>query len=572
MGQTIKGLPASTGVAIGPVWVYRPVQVEVKRRTISSAEAEQQRLEAALTLAGEQLQALYQRTLENIGEEEAAIFEAHQLVLQDPELLDQVHTLIETQHLNAEAAVSDVVEHYAQSLLALEDEYFRARAQDVRDVGRRILYSLDGIRPEDIALPTSPVVIVAEDLTPSDTVQFDKSVILGFCTARGGPTSHTAIIARSIGVPAVVSAPVPIETLKNGTASVLDGTAGTLLLDPSETELAQAAQRQSGDKAEWEIQLAAAHQPAVTQDGVRVEVVANIGGVGDAQTAVLSGAEGVGLLRTEFLYLDRDSMPDEEEQVNLYRSIFEVLKPWPVVVRTHDIGGDKSVRYLGIQAETNTFLGWRAIRMMSERPDVLVSQFRALLRAGVETDLRIMLPMVSSVNEVRQAKTLLAQAIQSLEADGTPFLKKFQFGIMVEVPSAALLAEHLADEVDFFSIGTNDLTQYTLAVDRTNERVAPLASPLHPAVVQLIALTIRAAHKKGRWVGLCGELAGDPLAAPLLLGLGLDEFSMAAKSIPVVKQLLRRLSRSECEKIAEQVLSLPTTQEVEALLKSAVQA
>jgi phosphoenolpyruvate-protein phosphotransferase len=572
MGQTIKGLPASTGVAIGPVWIYRPVHVEVERRKVASPEAERQRLEAALTQAGEQLQVLYQRTLENIGEEEAAIFEAHQLVLQDPELLAQVQTLIDSQHLNAEAAFNDVVEQYAQSLLALEDEYFRARAQDVRDVGRRILYSLKGIRPEDIALPTRPVVIVAEDLTPSDTVQFDKSVILGFCTVRGGPTSHTAIIARSIGVPAVVSAPVPIEALKNGDTVVLDGTAGTLLLDPSETELAQAVGRQSGDQAEWEIQLAAAHQPAITQDGVRVEVVANIGGVGDAQTAILNGAEGVGLLRTEFLYLDRDSMPDEEEQVNLYQSIFEVLKPWPVVVRTLDIGGDKSVSYLGIQAEPNPFLGWRAIRMMSERPDVLVSQFRALLRAGTEADLRIMLPMVSSVNEVRQAKALLAQAIESLEADGTPFQKKFQFGIMVEVPSAALLAEHLADEVDFFSIGTNDLTQYTLAVDRTNERVAPLASPLHPAVVQLIALTIRAAHKKGRWVGLCGELAGDPLAAPLLLGLGLDEFSMAAKSIPVVKQLLRRLSRSECEKIAEQVLSLPTTQEVEALLRSAVQA
>lgn len=568
MPLTIQGLPASSGTAIGPVWVYRPVSVSVERREVASPDAEWQRLEAALARAGEQLAGLRERAASEIGEEEAAIFDAQALVASDPELIEQLREKILEERVNAEAAVQERIESYAQTLQELDNEYLSARSQDVRDVGRRILYALEGISPEASELPETPVVIAAEDLAPSDTVQFKREMILGFCTARGGPTAHTAILARSLNVPAVVSAPLPLETLQNGTTVIVDGSSGTVRIDPSEAELAQARERQSRERAAWDEQLAAAREPAITVDGVRVEVAANIGGVEDARMAVEFGAEGVGLLRTEFLYLDRAEMPGEEEQARVYREIFAILGDRPVVARTLDIGGDKAFSGSSLPAEPNPFLGWRGIRTIRERPDLLLVQFRALLRAGANARLRIMVPMVSSIEEARAAKALLEQARRELDQAGVPTARGVQFGIMVEVPSAALLAEPLAEVVDFFSIGANDLTQYTLAVDRTNERVAALASPLHPAVAQLIARTIRAAHQKNRWVGLCGEMAGDPLAAPLLLGLGLDEFSMAPKSIPAIKERLRRLDSARCQEAAEKALRAASTEEVEALLRA----
>ncbi|NTU75424.1 MAG: phosphoenolpyruvate--protein phosphotransferase, partial [Anaerolineaceae bacterium] len=423
-----------------------------------------------------------------------------------------------------------------------------------------------------MALPQEPVIIIAEDLTPSDTVAFDRSKILAFCTLKGGPTSHTAILARSIGVPATVSTPLPLEDIPNGTLLILDGSTGEVWVEPNEAELAEARKKQSAGNTQWAIILEAAQKPAFTRDGKQVEVVANIGSAADARQAVANGAEGVGLLRTEFLYMDRDSLPSEAEQINVYREIFAVMGSRPVVVRTLDIGGDKSVSYLGIKEEANPFLGWRAIRMVSERPEILVDQFRALLQAGVDSDLRIMLPMVSNIDEVIQAKNLLEISRCQLTEEGKAYAQNVQFGIMIEVPSAALLASHFAELVDFFSIGTNDLTQYTLAVDRSNERVANLASPFNPAVVTLIANTIQAAHAKGKWVGLCGEMAGDPLGTPLLLGLGLDEFSMAPKSIPEVKELLRGLTMEECRKIAQHVLTLPSAAAVEEYLKKEIAA
>ena len=376
-------------------------------------------------------------------------------------------------------------------------------------------------------------------------------------------------MARSLGIPAVVSAPLDLESLPARLEVALDGTAGKVICDPTPAEIQALQKDQDREQAAWHRAVSQAHSPAVTRDGRQVEVVANIGSAEDARLAVQYGAEGVGLLRTEFLYLDRDSLPPEAEQVRMYAEIFAVLEGRPVVVRTLDIGGDKAVSYLGVRAESNPFLGWRAIRMISERPDVLRDQFRALLQAGANTCLRIMLPMVSSLDEIRQAKAIYREALADLAAGGLPCAQNVQFGIMVEVPSAALISDRLAEEVDFFSIGTNDLTQYTLAVDRTNERVAPLASPFHPAVLRLIALTIESAHKKGRWVGLCGELAGDPKAAALLLGLGLDEFSMAAKSIPMVKAVLRTLDSARCQQVARQALSQATPQEVLNLLKEA---
>jgi phosphoenolpyruvate-protein phosphotransferase len=565
--RRIQGLPVSDGVAIGPAWLYRPTAVTVERRQVTDPQAEWVRLQAALAVTRTQLQALHARARGSVGEAEAAIFEAHQLILEDPEFLTAVRMAIETHQLNAEAAVSDAIEHYAQALLALEAAYFQARAQDVRDVGGRIIRCLVGHEPDQASGLTWPVIVLADDLTPSDTIQLDQANVLGLCTVRGGPTSHTAILARGLGVPAVVSAPIPLDEINAGTELILDGTAGAVTIDPTSESLALARRQRAEWLARRVAQLSTAAQPATTRDGHTVEVVANIGSAEEARRALEQGAEGVGLFRTEFLYLNRDRLPGEAEQIAAYRDVVEIIAGRPLVVRTLDIGGDKAVSYLGIRAEPNPFLGWRGIRTISERPDILHTQFRALLQAGVGADLRLMVPMVSCLEEVLQARELLAKAREGLAAEGRPLAEKVQFGIMIEVPSAALLAEHLAPYVDFFSIGTNDLTQYTLAVDRTNERVAALASPYHPAVLRLMAQTIQAAHAQGKWVGLCGELAGDPEAVPLLLGFGLDEFSMASAAIPAVKAAIRNWSLAEARALADTALAQATTAQVKALLR-----
>ena len=564
------GLAASAGIAIGPLWIYHPTEVKVGRLFVTDAPAEWARLQTALSTARTQLRALEERALATVGPDEAAIFAAHQLFLEDAELLKGLSEMVEVQSLNAEAAVHDSFEHYAQALQSLEEEYFKARAQDVRDVAGRVLRCLQGWADNSAGQLTQPAVIFAEDLTPSDTIEFDRDNILGLCTVRGGPSSHTAILARALGVPAVVGAPIPLHDVQNETLVILDGASGEVTLGPTLAKLSVARQRQAEWQAQRADQLSLAAQPATTRDGHRVEVVANIGGADDARQALAQGAEGVGLFRTEFLYLDRDTLANEIEQTAAYREVFQMMGGRPMVVRTLDIGGDKAVSYLGITAEPNPFLGWRAIRMIRERPDVLRTQFQGLLVAAGETgaDLRVMLPMVSSLGEVDRARELFDEADAFLRAERRALPERVQFGIMVEVPSAALIAEHFAEKVEFFSIGTNDLTQYTLAVDRTNERVAALASPYHPAVLRLVAMTIQAAHAHGKWVGLCGELAGDVQAVPVLLGLGLDEFSMAPASIPAVKDAIRHWPLPECRNIAAHVLTLPTAIAVIDYLRS----
>ncbi len=567
-----KGVPASNGIAIGKPWVYHPQTAHIVRRAVSDVEKELARFDEARQTAMQQLAGLHDKAHAEIGHHEAAIFEAHQMFLEDPELLKAITRRVREEMICAEAAVDEAVHEAAAELAAIEDEYFQARAIDLRDVGRRLVHLLLGIDTQIQGFPDEPVIVFAEDLTPSDTVQFERSKLLALVTIQGGPTSHTAILANSMGIPAVVSAPVDLGAVESSALAVADGRTGEVLLDPSADRLEALQAEQTRLQAKRAAAKARSQETATTTDGHQVEVVANIGNAQDALQALEYGAEGVGLFRTEFLFLDRHAMPTEFEQTNAYREIFDVMRGKPVVVRTLDIGGDKSVDYLGFKTEANPFLGWRAIRMMSERPDLLLSQFRALLKAGVDTDLRIMVPMVSRLTEVEQARALLRVAQEELAAEGVPFCQTLQFGIMIEVPSAVLVADHIAPLVDFFSIGTNDLTQYTMAVDRTNERVVNIASPFHPSVLRLIKLTIDAAHAQGKWVGVCGEFAGDPLAVPLLLGMGLDEFSMSPVSVPEVKDLIRRFSIEECRDIASRALRLPKTEAVRAYLQSIVSA
>ena len=566
MSHTVNGIPASPGIVIGPTWTFSPPRADVEAYTVANPGVEQLRVRAAVAAAVEQLAALEERARATIGDEEAEIFAAHQMLIEDDDLLADIHNLIETRHVNAEAAVHEIIEATAESMLELDDDYFRARSADMRDIGRRVIYALMGVTADVGRLPPEPSIIIADDLTPSDTVQFDPANVLGLATVRGGPTSHTAILARSLGIPAVVSAPVELGSLANDTPAILDGLSGRVTFFPTTDEVEE-AQAQRRDFLE---RLAGDHatrlEPALTRDGVHVEVVANIGNAEDARRAIDNGAEGVGLFRTEFLYLDRDTLPGENEQIAAYRAVAEIIGDRPLVVRTLDIGGDKAVPYLGFAAEANPFLGWRGIRLIDHHADVLLGQFRALLQASVGADLRIMVPMVASVEEAVQARGILNEAQVALHAEGRPQAERVQFGVMIEVPAAALMADKLAEVVDFFSIGTNDLTQYTLAVDRTNERVAALATPFHPAVLRLIAQTIEKAHAAGKWVGLCGEFAADPAAVPVLLGLELDEFSMAPSGIPTVKAAIRRLDRAECRAIAQDVLNLPTAAAVREYL------
>jgi phosphotransferase system enzyme I (PtsI) len=569
--RTLKGIAASAGIAVGKATVYRPVELAVERWRVEDTEVELARLQRALEESKEQLCEIHVKAEVEVGEDTARIFEAHLLILDDPALLEEVRGKIEEERLNAEAALSDAIEGYAAIFEAMEDEYMRARAADVRDVGQRVLRNLLGGGAEPLAELSSPAIVVARDLTPSDTAQMNKEMVLGFCTAMGGTTSHTAIMARILGIPAVVGLGDVALSIRNGDPLILDGGEGVVKVAPDGETMERYARLEREFKARRDEAKAAAQSPARTRDGHRVEVVANIGDVDSARIALEYGAEGVGLLRTEFLYyLDRTAIPGEEEQYEAYRAIAELLCQRPLIIRTLDIGGDKQLPYLDIGEELNPFLGWRAIRLCLERTDLFKAQLRAILRAGHGHNVKVMFPMIADVDEVRRAKALLAEAMAELEAADIPFASDVEVGIMVEVPAAAIAADVLAREVDFFSIGTNDLIQYTMACDRTNERVAYLYQPLHPAILRLIKQVIEAAHGAGKWVGMCGEMAGEPLAIPILLGLGLDEFSMNAVAIPEAKAIIRSLSLAEAKGIATNVLSLPSAEEIGAYLKEAL--
>ena len=565
--QSYRGIPASPGIAIGPAFCLQETDLSFERYTVSEIETELERFEGARKAAAGQIAQIKEKAQAEATADEAAIFDAHALFLEDPALVDAIQMSISKHRLNAEAAVLDAVEVQASTLEAMEDEYFRARAADVRDVGQRLLRNLLNLCESDLSNLKQPSIILARDLTPSDTVRLDKSLVLGFLTALGGPTSHTAILAKALNLPAVVGVGEAVLKITSGSVLTIDGSSGDVIANPDEATRSEFTERKRKYLAESTLALSRAHESATTQDGFTVEIVANVGNPADTQQALDHGAEGIGLLRTEFLYMERPTAPDEEEQLAAYDAILDLMQERPVVVRTLDVGGDKAIPYLDLGVEANPFLGWRAIRMTLDEPDFFKIQLRALLRASPGHDLRIMFPMIATLQELRSARALLAEAQDEVLTAGYPVAEKIQVGIMVEIPSVAVLADRFAHEVDFFSIGTNDLTQYTMAAERTNEKVAYLGDACHPAILRQIQRVIQAAHQEGIWVGLCGELAGDADAIPILLGLELDEFSMAPAAIPRAKDIIRRWRVSDAQKIIETVLDLDSAQDVRTYIR-----
>ena len=560
-GQPWEGIPASPGAAVGFALRLEPAPLTVTEADARDPEAEWQRLENVLARAEEEVRRLRARTAARAGDEQAAIFDAHALFLSDPDLRARARALI-WQGRSAAWAWQQVLDELIETYRHLDDPYMQARVADLQDVQRRVLRLLLGQRPPELHGPV-PGILIAEDLTPSETAQMDPDAVFGIVTARGGPTSHVAVLARSLGIPAVVGVGEGVLDIVPGTPVALDGDAGHVWVYPPD----EVVKRLRVIRERQGVTIQADLRPARTRDGQRVPVWANIVTPEDARRAVALGAEGVGLMRTEFLFVGRDAPPDEEEQYRIYRAVIEALQGFPLVIRTADIGGDKAVPYLQDQPEENPFLGWRGVRMALDRPELFLTQAKAILRASAQGPVWTMLPMVATPEEVRAAKALWAQAQAELRAQGRRFGAETPLGIMVEIPAAALLAKTLAREVAFFSLGTNDLSQYTLAADRTNPRVAHLADAWHPAVLRLIAHTVNAAHDAGIPVGVCGELAGDPAAAVLLVGLGVDELSANPPVVPQIKAALRAVTLAQARSWAQAALNMTEASQIRAWMR-----
>jgi phosphocarrier protein FPr len=554
----IPGISASPGLAIGPLYQFKRGKIIVEA-TARDADAEVTHLHQAIATAKAQLQELYDEVKQRSGASNAAIFQAHQEFLDDPDLVNEVTAQIHESHRSAGWVWQQAIEQRASALEELGDPLLAARAVDLRDVGRRVLQLLAGKIEEDARMPDHPVILVAEDLTPSDTASLDPTLTLGFCTAGGGPTSHTAIIARSLDIPAIVGAGPAVLHLNEGSPCILDGEAGNLYPHPSEADLATAQQALKDLQAVREAEKLACYQPAIMTDGHRVEVVANIGAASEAEQAVNAGAEGVGLMRTEFLFLQRSEPPSEAEQYDAYCQMVRALNGLPLIIRTLDIGGDKEIPYLNLPAEENPFLGIRGIRLCFTRPDLFQTQLRAVFRAAQTGPIKLMFPMIATLEDLKTAKEMTEKVRSEIGAD------PIEIGIMVEVPSVALMAEEFAQEVDFFSVGTNDLTQYTLAMDRGHPVLAKQADGLHPAVLRLIHRVVQAAQAAGKWVGVCGGIAGDPKGAAILAGLGVAELSVSIPSVAAVKAKLRGLSSSQTDDLAKRALACRTAKDVRAL-------
>lgn len=568
----LEGIPASPGVAIGPSFRLRSAAPAVWRREGADPAVELPRIERARLQARAEVAQLAEQARATVGEEEARIFDAHAVFLDDETLFEEIAERCRDERINAEAAVANVIDEYTIALRTSDDELFQARAADLQDIQHRILGILLDAPDRVLPLPEEPSVVLANDLLPSEAVQLDRTRVLALCTAVGGATSHVAILARSLGLPAIVGLGQSILEIADGTPMIADGAAGAIRVHPSEETLRTFRARVEAERERQAREQESAHLPAVTVDGVQVAVLANVSSAIEAAHAASCGAEGVGLLRTELLFVDRNTPPSEDEQVALYRSIGDALGRRPMTIRTLDIGGDKPVPYLPQPEEANPALGVRGIRLRQTSPALLHAQMRAIWRIGPGYSVKVMFPMVASVEEVRWLRQLVADTEEELRSEGAPIVERIEIGIMVEVPSIAVQAFHVAPLVDFFSIGTNDLTQYTLAVDRTNAAVASLSDPFHPAVLGLIARTAEAGQRFGKPVSVCGELAGDPLATAFLLGCGVSSLSMTPLLIPSIKAAIRSLDIEQASTIARQVLDLPTAEETRALLGGSLAA
>lgn len=566
MSEIMKGIAASDGVAIAKAYMLVEPDLSFSETTTNDIEAEVLKFNEALKNSKIELTKIRNNAEEQLGPDKAAIFDAHLLVLDDPELIQPIEAKIRDEKASAAHALTEITQNFIVIFESMDNAYMKERAADIRDVSKRVLAHILGVELPNPSIIDESVVIVGHDLTPSDTAQLNKQYVQGFVTNIGGRTSHSAIMSRSLEIPAVVGTKTITSNVKQGDMMIVDGLTGDVIVNPTDDELKAYQQKRQSFFDDREELKKLRDEASKTLDGQHVELAANIGTPNDLEGVKDNGAEGIGLYRTEFLYMGRDSMPTEDEQFEAYKKVLEEMKDKRVVVRTLDIGGDKELPYLNLPEEMNPFLGYRAIRLCLDQPDIFRPQLRALLRASTYGKLNIMFPMVATVQEFRDAKALLLEEKANLENEGVSVSDDIELGIMVEIPSTAALADVFAKEVDFFSIGTNDLIQYTMAADRMSERVSYLYQPYNPAILRLVKQVIEASHKEGKWTGMCGEMAGDETAIPLLLGLGLDEFSMSATSILKARRQIKQLSQTEMQQLADKAIQCATVDEVVSLV------
>ncbi|EAA0009194.1 TPA: phosphoenolpyruvate--protein phosphotransferase [Clostridioides difficile] len=562
-----KGIGASPGVALGKALVVEHSELVIEKKSIDNVEAEIAKLEDAVAVSKEELVKVKEKASEELGAEEAEIFEAHLLVLEDPELIGSAIDKIKTESVNAEYALNEIKEMFVSMFESMDNEYMKERAADIKDVTNRILRHILGIKVVDLSALSEEVVLIAHDLTPSDTATMNKKMVLGFLTDIGGRTSHTAIMSRTLEIAAIVGLNDITSKVKDGDFVVFNGDTGEVIVNPDEETINKYTELKAKYEDERKALQLLKGKPSVTLDGKHVELAGNIGTPNDIEGLIKNDAEGVGLYRTEFLYMDRDSFPTEEIQYEAYKAVLEGMDGKPIVIRTLDIGGDKELSYLSMEPEMNPFLGYRAIRLCLDRKDIFKTQLRALYRASVHGRLRIMFPMISSLEELLQAKEVVKEVLAELDSEGVGYAKDVEIGMMIEVPSAAVISDVLAKHVDFFSIGTNDLIQYTCAVDRMNQKISYLYNQFNPAVLRLIKTVIDNAHKEGKWAGMCGESAGDQKMIPILLGMGLDEFSMSPISILPARKLITSVKESDMKKLADDVLNMGTAEEIKSYIE-----
>lgn len=566
MSQILKGIAASDGVAISKAYLLVEPDLSFSSENISDVDGEVEKFKAAVNQSKVELTQIRNNAEKQLGADKAAIFDAHLLVLEDPELLNPIEENIRNNKVNAPTALNEVSTNFITIFENMDNEYMKERAADIRDVSKRILAHILGVELPNPSMINESVIIVGEDLTPSDTAQLNKEFVKGFATNIGGRTSHSAIMSRSLEIPAVVGTKDITDRVNHGDSLIIDGLSGDVIINPTDDEVQAYEQKQKNFLAEKEELAKLVNDESVSKDGVHVELAANIGTPNDLEGVKNNGAEGIGLYRTEFLYMGRDNMPSEEEQFEAYSKVLKEMDGIRVVVRTLDIGGDKELSYLNLPKEMNPFLGYRAIRLCLDQTEIFRTQLRALLRASEFGKLNIMFPMIATIKEFRDAKAILLEEKEKLVSEGVNVADDIEIGIMVEIPSTAALADIFAKEVDFFSIGTNDLIQYTMAADRMSERVSYLYQPYNPAILRLVKQVIEASHKEGKWTGMCGEMAGDNTAIPLLLGLGLDEFSMSATSILKARKQIKQLDQKEMQELANKAINCATEEEVVELV------